>query len=613
MKKNVLRLLKKYDVTTIEKSLIQLFLNQHKLKSNNLFLNNYLSSFKMISEEDINNIVLKDSESLSFENLEMYFELLFTPKDKKLGGIFYTPEYIAHFIVNEVLNDNPNIKIFDPSCGAGIFSYISVLKLKEKFPNKTIVDIIENNIYACDIDPVSTNRTKIMLILTALLHGENPKEIKFNIITNDSLIKELDWKKEFPDVFENGGFDAVIGNPPYIRIQNIPDESKKYLHENWYSARNGNVDIYYAFIELGLNLLNDNGKLGFITPNSHFNTASGKNLRKLLKRNENIQKIINFDYIKVFKGVNVYCCISILTKKRNSYIRYYKVKEELTEINLTEDDYKIVNYATLDDNNIWVFLSDYEINRKYMIENAGSKLIDFCDINVGIATLSDYIYLLNDYKIEVYGETFNIESGICKPIIKVSTLHNEEEIKNNTLKIIWPYDNEAKLIPEDIMIKKYPNAYNYLKVMKSKLNKRDKGRDNPYGWYAFGMTQSLKTSFGKKLLTSTMNLKPNFIYCDDEDSTFLNGYQVKTKRMDLRILQKILNSSIMEEYIDMTSKSYQGGWKSYAKSYIMNFSVPRFSPEELEFLKNEDDQEKINIFLEDIYFNRKKEIQSVLM
>ncbi|WP_406537364.1 Eco57I restriction-modification methylase domain-containing protein, partial [Methanobrevibacter sp.] len=369
---------------------------------------------------------------------------------------------------------------------------------------------------------------------------------------------------------------------------------------------------YYAFIELGLNLLNNKGKLGFITPNSHFNTASGKNLRKLLKRNRNLQKIINFDYIKVFKDVNVYSCISILTKNKNPNIKYFKVQEELNEINLKENEYKIVNYNNLNDDN-WVFLNDNELKRKYLIENAGRKLIDFCDINVGIATLSDYIYLLNDYEIEVDGMMFNIEPEICKPIIKVSTLHNEEEIKDNTLKIIWPYDSQAKLIPESIMIKKYPNAYNYLKLMKSKLNKRDNGRLNPNGWYAFGMTQSLKTSFGKKLLTSTMNLKPNFIYCDDEESTFLNGYQVKSKKMDLRVLQKILNSSVMEEYIEMTSKSYQSGWKSYAKNYIMNFSVPRFSTDELHYLKKEEDQKRINDFLEEIYFNRKKEVQSVLM
>ena len=260
MKKIINKLLKKYNVITIEKSLIQLFLNE------------YLSSFDMINEEDIKNIILKDCELLSFESLERYFELLFSSKDKKLGGIFYTPEYISQFIINEVINDNPNIKILDPSCGAGIFCYMSILHLKDKFPKKSIVDMIENNIYACDIDPVSTNRTKIILILTALLHGENPTEINFNIITKDSLKKELNWKQEFPEVFEKGGFDAVVGNPPYIRIQNIPDEDKKYLHENWYSMKTGNVDIYYAFIELELNLLNENGKLGFITPNSQKRT-----------------------------------------------------------------------------------------------------------------------------------------------------------------------------------------------------------------------------------------------------------------------------------------------------------------------------------------------------
>ena len=301
MKKNVVNLLSKYDVSTIEKSLVKIFLDENNLKSNNEFLNKYLSSFDMINQNDINKIILKNGEKLTFEKLERYFELLYPLKDKKLGGIFYTPSYIAEFIVGEVLTDNHNIKILDPSCGAGIFSYLSVLQLKEKFLNKSIVDIIENNIYACDIDSVSTNRTKIILILTAFLYGENPRKIKFKIITKDSLKKDLDWKKEFPEVFKNGGFDAVVGNPPYIRIQNIPDKNKKYLHENWYSMRTGNVDIYYAFIELGLNLLNKNGKLGFITPNSHFNIASGKNLRKLLKKIRILKKLLILIILKFLK------------------------------------------------------------------------------------------------------------------------------------------------------------------------------------------------------------------------------------------------------------------------------------------------------------------------
>lgn len=603
MKKRVIALLKKYDVPTIEKSLIQIFLEKNNLKSNNIFLNKYLSSFKMIEEEDIDKIILKDNNNLSLEDLERYFELLFPSKDKKLGGIFYTPPFIAEFIVNEVLTDNPDIKILDPSCGAGIFNYISLKLIKERFPDKTMVEIIENNIYASDIEPISTNRTKIVLILAALLNGENPEEIQFNVVTRDSLRKELKWEDNFPQVFEErSGFDAVVGNPPYVRIQNLEEENKEYLQNNWLSAKNGNIDIYYPFIELGLNLLNENGKLGYITPNSHFNTAAGKNLRKILKSKRCMHKIVNFDYIRVFKDVNVYSCVSIFTKKPNKEIMFHKILEEKDELKLTEDDYKIVHYNSLDNEKKWVFLSDEEIKKIKSIEDTGSKLKDIGEINCGIATLADKIYLLTDYNIEVDGKTFNIEPEICKPIIKASRLHNEEEIEENGLKIIWVYDNEGKIISENILAKKYPNAYEYLLHMKPELDKRDKGKKNSVAWYAFGRTQGLESSFGKKLLTSTMNEKPNFIYCDDIESTFLSGYQVKSNRINLRVLQKILNSSIMQEYIELISKSYQGGWKSYSKSFIQNFGIPNLTSEELEYLKNENDTKEINKFLEEIYF-----------
>lgn len=391
MKKNVIKLLAKYDVPTIEKSLVQIFLDENNLKSNNKFLNEYLSSFDMIDQEDIDKIILKNGEPLTFEKFERYFELLFHSKDKKLGGIFYTPAYIAEFIVDEVLTDNPDFKVLDPSCGAGIFNLVSLYKIKEKFPDKSYVDIIENNIYGCDIEPISTNRTKIILILAALLHGEDPEEINFNVITHDSLDKSLKWDEEFPEVFENGGFDAVVGNPPYIRIQNLEDDYKKYLQNNWASAKSGNIDIYYPFIELGLNLLNKNGRLGFITPNSHFNTAAGKNLRKILKSNKSMYKIVNFDYIRVFQDVNVYNCVSIFTKKPNDGIKFRKMTEEVTSIDLTEDDYKLVNYDTLDSEKKWVFLSDEEIEKIAAIENVGTKLKDLCEINCGIATLADKI------------------------------------------------------------------------------------------------------------------------------------------------------------------------------------------------------------------------------
>ena len=358
-----------------------------------------------------------------------------------------------------------------------------------------------------------------------------------------------------------------------------------------------------------MDLLNENGKLGFITPNSHFNTAAGKNLRKILKFNKSIYKIVNFDYVRVFKDVNVYSCISIFTKKPNNEIKFRKMNEEVTSISLSEDDYKIVNYDSLDPEKKWVFLTDEEIDKISTIENIGFKLKEMCEINCGVATLADKLYLLTDYEVTVDEKTFNIEPGICKSIIKASTLHNEEEIAENELKIIWPYDNEGHILPESTIANNYPNTYKYLKHVKPILDKRDKGKPNEVAWYAFGRRQAIDSSFGKKLLTSTMNEKPNFVYCEEEDSTFISGYQVKTKKMDLKILKKILNSSIMEYYIELISKSYQGGWKSYAKSFIQNFGIPNLTGEELKFLETENDKNKINEFLEDIYFNKPIKIE----
>ena len=278
-KKIIAKLLQNHKIDTIEKSLVSLFLEEKDIETKNIFLKNYLSSIDSTQKQDIKKILKNYKIKLSLKYLERSFELLFNTNDKKLSGIFYTPTYVVEFILNEILTESSDIKILDPSCGAGIFNYITLKTLKEKFPEKSAIEIIENNIYACDIDPVSTTRTKVMLILTALMYNEDSKDINFNVKTLDSLNKNFKWENEFPDVFkERNGFDGVVGNPPYIRIQNLERNNREYIKEHWYSANRGNIDIYFPFIELGLTLLNKQGKLGYITPNSYFNNSAGKNL-----------------------------------------------------------------------------------------------------------------------------------------------------------------------------------------------------------------------------------------------------------------------------------------------------------------------------------------------
>src|SRR5690606_5088316 len=122
-----------------------------------------------------------------------------------------------------------------------------------------------------------------------------------------------DWNSEFKEIMDNGGFDVVIGNPPYVKTQNLTEEVLNKLKKNYRSAESGNTDIYIVFIEKGTILLNDKGILGFIVPHKFFNSNYGRNLREYLTKNNLIDKILHFDDYQVFKKASTYTCLLFLS------------------------------------------------------------------------------------------------------------------------------------------------------------------------------------------------------------------------------------------------------------------------------------------------------------
>ncbi|MEO0110717.1 MAG: TaqI-like C-terminal specificity domain-containing protein, partial [candidate division WOR-3 bacterium] len=222
-----------------------------------------------------------------------------------------------------------------------------------------------------------------------------------------------------------------------------------------------------------------------------------------------------------------------------------------------------------------------------MVENAPYKLKDIADIRVGLATLADDVYIIEDpieeeeYFIKIFkGKKFLIEKEITKEIIKASILKTEEDIEKNKRRIIFPYKkvgDKFLILSEKELKSKYPKTYKYLLFCKDILLKRDKGKKDYENWFAFGRTQGINTTFGKKILTPPMALKPTFIVCEKEDTTFYSGYGIFPKVepfTDLHLLKKILNSDIIKLYIENTAKSYQGGWKSYSKTFLVNIGLP---------------------------------------
>lgn len=493
--------------------------------------------------------------------------------DKKLNGIVYTPQWIVELILDNLGYKN-NIyekRVIDPACGDGAFLREVLIRFiedaqKAKIENQDIKTKIENNIFGFDIDEKAVK--KCILTLDNIAQKYGLKNIKWNILKTDSLDKS--FVSRFFD-----SFDFVIGNPPYIRIQHLGSKRREKIQNEWQLCKKGSTDIFITFFELGYYLLNKTGKLGYITPNTYLKTKAGEGLRNFIKFHRILRTLIDFEHNQLFDNATTYSLITILDKnhKRDTFSLFKGDKENINYID--EIDIKNLNK----DN--WILTSNDILKKLNEIEKRGLPLNKIAKIHVGITTLADDYYIFKDPVIvgdfaEIQlkdGGIFQVEKEILKPIIKASVLKNPNEDQNRF--IIFPYKkigDKHFIIKEKELKEKYPYTYKYFKAIKKILDNRDKGKPNPVAWYAFGRSQGLDTSFGKKILTSPINLKPNFIVWEKEEYTFYAGYCIKFDG-DLKLLAQYLNSKDMEFYINHISRNYQNNYKSFAKSFIEKFGV----------------------------------------
>ena len=224
---------------------------------------------------------------------------------KKQNGVVFTPDWVVDFMVEEALNNQKitgKEKILDAGCGEGIFAVTAAEKLA-KLSGKPINKIVEENIYFIDLSPDYVEITKANLQKLSKI-----KITKFNATTDDFCFHNFNEK-----------FDFVIGNPPYVRIQNL-NGRKDFLQKQFITASSGSIDLYFCFFEQALKLLKDSGKIAFITPNSHFYSAAGKNLRNLILKH--LTKIVNFDHFQIFKNATAYTAITFLQKEKTDGFLY---------------------------------------------------------------------------------------------------------------------------------------------------------------------------------------------------------------------------------------------------------------------------------------------------
>jgi len=299
---------------------------------------------KYIVENSIKNWLDDKRKELGEDKLpeltEKDFEIKYS--SKKSNERIYSKNYKKHIeFWTKYREAVKNIKIVDPACGSGAFlikAFEYLLNYNDYLNDKifdltgtkdlfsdTTREILQNNIFGVDLNKESVEITKLSLWLKTADKNKTLATLENNIKCGNSLIDDVeiagelafDWEKEFPQVFKNGGFDVVVGNPPYVSTKQIPANDRNYYWDKYKEILFSEMDLYEIFIYKSINeLLKNKGYLGFITPDSYFTNTSFELLRKYLLEKTKIIEIIDFPYrFYPFEEVNTETAILILNKK----------------------------------------------------------------------------------------------------------------------------------------------------------------------------------------------------------------------------------------------------------------------------------------------------------
>ncbi len=504
-------------------------------------------------------------------------------------------------------------------------SYILTLKSKQAF--------LVGNIYGVDINPYAVEVTKFSLLLK-LLENENAASIdnylaKYkqkvlpslddNIKTGNSLVDEkyfefnpdsidddtllykvkpFNWKDEFPFLEQTEGFDAIVGNPPYVRIQNMvkyqAEEIKYYQSpiSGFTVAETDTFDKYYLFIQRAINLLNPNGVLGYIVPNKFFIVKGGKALRGFISSHSSLYKIIHFGVTQVFPNRSTYTAILILDKKSREQFNFKRIKKLSTEFIAGAINYvEYANAAYTDQP--WIFVSK-ESEAIFDKVNAADTvpLHSIAEIPVGLQTSADKIYIIQPhtesdttFKFKKGEVDYEIEKAICKPCLYDLSFNLFDSVTPNA-QIIFPYtiaDDKAEIFPEDYFEANYSLTWAYLNNFQNSLSKRSINGSKQPKWYQYGRSQSLtKFHDTPKLIWPVLSTKASYVY-DVDNLQFTGGGNgpyyslISNSEYSPLYLLGILSHPLFEAMVKAGASEFRGAYYSHGKQFIENLPIKQIN------------------------------------
>jgi type I restriction-modification system DNA methylase subunit len=488
--------------------------------------------------------------------------------------------------------------------------------------------ILLDHIFGVDIDSQAVEVTKLSLLLK-VLEGENDQSVKGQLSLNQRALPDLganikcgnsligpdfyhgrqlglledeetyrvnafDWQAEFPEIMAAGGFDVVMGNPPYLRIQILKEWAPlemEFYKRQYQAAAKGNYDIYVIFVEKGLGLLKPQGRLGFILPHKFFNAHYGEGLRSLIAAGNYLEKVVHFGDQQVFAGATTYTCLLFLERAALPECEFVKV-DNLSDWRITGEARAGAIPAKSITAGEWNFAVGNDSRLFEKLSKIPVKILDIADrIFQGLITGSDSVFILLDYgNGEYFSEAtqkiHHLESKLMHPVCKGAVNIRRYHISQLTKSILFPYNHVngvAQLLTSKELNDNFPNTWEYLQSNRKILESREHDKWKNDKWYSFGRSQNLSEMEQKKILTPSIAKyasftldSQNFYYFVGSGGGGGGGYGITLKsnqQIEYEYILGLLNSRLLYFFLKSFSSKFSGGYYAFNRQYIEKLPI----------------------------------------
>jgi len=496
--------------------------------------------------------------------------------------------------------------------------------------------ILTNNIYGVDIDDQAVEIAKLSLTLR-LLEGETSEtaelftrggrqrllpKLETNIKCGNSLIgpdfysdkpeslfvdddtryriNAFDWRglNGFKQVFDiHGGFDVVLGNPPYVRSIHLKEDNVaqwQFCRTHYATAADREWDIYLVFVEKGLSLLRTGGRLGYILPNKFLNSQVGANLRQLIADGQYLERLVHFGALQVFPTVTTYTCLLFLNHDGVDQAAVQRftgsVTGKLAGTPLPEQAPNQWQASMVPASSLTSAPWDFASSDASVLTSLRKwpALESVADVFKGTGTDADRVFVLKELtrdatNVHAWSEYLQkevtLEPTFLKPALRGRSI-GRYEIVDRDLLLLFPYQRVGEkliLVHDKTLAAEAPMTMAYLRACKPRLDERENGRfKNVQGWYAYGYPRSMNRFDRIKIVLPDVCNRGKCWLEDDPHWLIDSAYGIELHdgcNLDLRYVLGILNSPLLTYFLHETGTALRGGYFRMKTAYLNPFPL----------------------------------------